>query len=176
MQDKFKKYQRRSIRLKQYDYSTTGFYFITICTWKHLCLFGKIEKDRMIINKSGEITEKEWYRTGELRANIKLHEFIIMPNHMHGIIEITNNRDTTRRGTACRARFAKPQQGTISTMIRSYKSAVTKQIRDQSNDRKLKIWQRNYYEHIIRNEEAYLKISEYIQNNPLKWKEDKYFV
>lgn len=100
MQGKSKIYQRRSIRLKNYDYSKAGLYFISICTWNHLHLFGKIENDLMIINKNGEITKKEWFKTGELRSNIKLHEFIIMPNHLHGIIEIINYRNTTCRGTA----------------------------------------------------------------------------
>lgn len=143
MQGKSKIYQRRSIRLKNYDYSKAGLYFITICTWNNLHLFGKIENDLMIINKNGEIAEKEWFKTGELRSNIKLHEFIIMPNHLHGIIEIINRHDTTCRGTACRAQFAKPISNTIPT--------------------------------IIRNEESYLKISEYIVSNTLKWRENKYY-
>ncbi len=177
--------KRRSIRIKGYDYSATGMYFITICTWNHLHLFGEIQNDRMIIDKYGKIAEKEWFKTGELRNNIKLHEYIIMPNHFHGIIEIVNCHSLDCRGTARRAlkdfrastkeQFGKPSSNTIPTIIRSFKGAVTKRIRELENNSGLNIWQKNYYEHIIRNEDSYLKISEYILTNPLKWRLDKYF-
>ena len=177
--------KRRTIRLKGYDYSATGLYFTTICTWNHLHLFGEIENDQMMIGRYGKIAEKEWFKTGELRNNIKLHEFTIMPNHLHGIIEIVNCHNVNCRGTAHRAleersaplkeQFGKPSSNTIPTIIRCYKGAVTKKIRDLENNPGLNIWQRNYYEHIIRNEESYLKISEYILTNPLKWRFDKYF-
>jgi REP element-mobilizing transposase RayT len=176
-------HNRKSIRLKNYDYSQPGFYFITICTWKHIHLFGEIENDQMSINKSGEIAEKEWFKAEEIRSNIKIHEFTIMPNHLHGIIEITGR---TSKGTVPRAptkdhpiqmieRFGKPTSNTLPTIIRSYKAYVTRQVRILKNNSDFKIWQRNYFEHIIRNEESYLKIAEYIKNNPLKWKEDKYY-
>ena len=140
----------------------------------------------MVINRNGEIAKKEWYRTGELRKNIKLHDFIIMPNHLHGIIEIVNRLDVYCRGTAHRAlvtehhtpikeQFKKSSSNTIPTIIRSYKASVTKQIRELRNDFNFHIWQRNYFEHIIRNDDSYLKISEYILTNPLKWRLDKYF-
>ena len=146
-------------------------------------LFGEIEDGRMKINRYGKIAEKEWFRTEDLRPNIKLHEFIIMPNHLHGIIEI---RGKTCKGTVLRAptkdnsnqmieRFGKPTSRTLPTIIRSYKANVTKQARLLKHDANYSIWQRNYFEHIIRNEESYLKIAEYIENNPLKWKEDKYY-
>ena len=167
--------RRRSIRLKGYDYSGSGLYFITICTWNHINLFGEIENEQMIISRCGEIAEREWLRTAELRPRVNLHEFIIMPNHMHGIIEITNYHRINCRDTACRARkaplkeqFGKPVENTIPTIIRSYKAAVTKNVRDLRNDSNIHIWQKNYFEHIIRNEESYLKISEYIMTNPMK--------
>lgn len=130
-------YHRKSIRLKNYDYSQPGFYFITICTWKHINLFGEIENDRMNINGPCQIAVKEWFRTEELRSNVKLHEFTIMPNHLHGIIEIT---DITSKGTMHRAptknnpagtkeNFGKPLSNTIPTIIRSYKANVTRQVR-----------------------------------------------
>ena len=101
MENKTQNNKRQSIRLKGYDYSASGLYFITICTWNHLHLFGKIEDDPMIINRYGEIVKQEWYKTAELRNNIKLHEFIIMPNHLHGIIEITNYHDIVSTGVIC---------------------------------------------------------------------------
>ena len=168
--------RRRSIRLKGYDYSGSGLYFITICTWNHINLFGEIENEQMIISRCGEIAEREWLRTAELRPRVNLHEFIIMPNHMHGIIEI-NCRGTTRRARKAplKERFGKPVENTILTIIRSYKAAVTKNVRELGCDSNIHIWQKNYFEHIIRNEESYLKISEYIMTNPIKWSLDKYF-
>lgn len=120
---------RRSIRLKNYDYSQGGMYFITICAYDKKYLFGKIVNEKMILNDLGHIVLKEWLKTGEIRKNIKLDEFIIMPNHFHCILNIIS------RGTACRAlsdshieKFNKPVHNSIPTIIRSYKSAVTKQI------------------------------------------------
>lgn len=174
--------RRRSIRLKGYDYSRAGLYFITICTWNQIKLFGKIENDRMCVSIYGEVAEREWQKTGELRPYISQHEYIIMPNHIHGIIEIKNYLSIDCRGTACRAqippseeKYGKPTENTIPTIIRSYKAAVTKKVRELMNDSKVNIWQKNYYEHIIRNEESYLKISEYIMSNPMKWNLDKYY-
>ena len=184
MNIKIQNKKRRSIRLKGHDYSSSGFYFITICTWKHLHLFGEIQNGRMMIDRYGKNAEKEWFRTVEIRKNIKLHEFVVMPNHLHGIIEIVSHRNVDCRGTAhCaqikrtpqKEQFGKPSSNTIPSIIRSYKGAVTRQIRELENNTGLNVWQRNYYEHIIRNEESYLKISEYILANPLKWRLDKYF-
>ena len=87
-------HQRRSVRLKEYDYSQVGLYYITICTKIHLCLFGRIEKGEMILNKYGIIAKKEWIKTQEMRPNIHLDVFVIMPNHIHGIIEVTDRRGT----------------------------------------------------------------------------------
>ena len=178
------KHHRRSIRLKEYDYSQVGLYFITICTQKHLCLFGKIEEGKMILNEYGIIAEKELIKTSEMRPNIHLDEFIIMPNHIHGIIEITNRRGTMRRApsmhrypTSYRApkveQFGKPTSNTIPTIIRGYKSALTKQINILRNQPGVPVWQRNYFEHIIRNEKEMNETREYIINNPLKWDLDK---
>lgn len=189
---------RRSIRLKNYDYSSLGLYFVTICTHGYMNLLGEIKDDKMNLNKYGEIAKKEWYKTGEIRPDINLPEFVIMPNHLHGIIEITCRgtlqrahedgtvRDNTsgilhheKTGTVHRAptaeKFGKPTANSIPSIVRSYKAVVTKQVRDINNNPDYLFWQRSYYEHIIRNEESYLKIAEYILNNPKKWYEDKYY-
>jgi putative transposase len=182
-------HRRRSIRLKGYDYSQAGLFFITISMKNRLCLFGEIVDDgrgtmHRALNKYGRIAEKEWTKTSEIRPNIRLDEFVIMPNHMHGIIEINeiaDGRDTMHcKGTMHRAptveQFGKPTSNTIPTIIRGYKSSVTKQINILRNQPGVPVWQRNYYEHIIRNEKSYYQISEYIQTNPLKWQDDQYYV
>ena len=105
MSENQQKNKRRTIRLKNYDYSQNGFYFITICTWEHKCIFGQIENGQMFMSKFGKIADKEWHKTEKLRRNVRLKEFIIMPNHMHGIIELTSIHNTTCRGTAGCARL-----------------------------------------------------------------------
>ena len=180
-------HHRRSTRIKGYDYSQAGLYFITLCTYKRICLFGEIINMKMVLNEYGRIAEEELIKTSKMRPNIKLEAFIIMPNHIHGIIEIKGGRGTTHcdkgmtphvRGTMHRAhmeeRFGKPTSNTIPTIIRGYKSSVTKQINTMRKQHGVPVWQRNYYEHIIRNEKMHQQISEYIRNNPLQWADDKY--
>ena len=176
-------HHRRSIRLKGYDYSQAGLYFITICTQNRLCLFGEIVDDDRgtticALNEYGRIAEKEWIKTSKMRPNVRLDVFVIMPNHMHGIIEINEIDDC--RGTMHRAptveQFGKPTLNTIPTIIRGYKSSVTKQINILRNQPGVPVWQRNYYEHIIRDEKSCYQIWEYVQTNPLKWQDDKYYV
>jgi REP element-mobilizing transposase RayT len=185
----------RSIRLKGYDYSQEGLYFITICCHRRGELhmpFGHIENGEMILNEYGTVAYFEWLKTPELRTNVELGEFIIMPNHMHGIIrvhgrgelhspDIPNELHSTdipielhlpdNRGV-CKTPLRSPSQ-TIGAIIRGYKSSVTKQSNELGFDGKL--WQRNYYEHIIRNEQSFQTISEYIMNNPAKWVDDKFY-
>ena len=184
-------HHRRSIRIKEYDYSREGLYFITICTFNHACLFGHIDNGDMAMTEYGNIVYNEWLQTGEMRKNIILNEFVVMPNHIHGIIEIN---DSTRRGTMPRAlvhretkrqgtkhcapteQFGKPTSNTIPTIVRGYKSTVTKQINTIRKTPGQPVWQRSYYEHIIRNEKSYNRISEYIRYNPEKWLQDKYYM
>ncbi|MFT5702841.1 MAG: putative transposase [Rickettsiales bacterium] len=185
-----KVHHRRSIRLKNYDYSQDGAYFITICCEDKKCLFGKIVNGEMVLNEFGKIAHNEWMKTVELRKNIALDVFVVMPNHIHGIIiirtpAITNNgivgADCIRPNFTNKNNddFAKkgecnsPLQGTsqtIGAIVRGYKSAVTKRINFSKS-----IWQRNYHEHIIRNENSYQLISDYILTNPAKWLEDKLY-
>ncbi len=197
------KHHRRSIRLKGYDYSQAGLYFITICTKNRECIFGKIENGIMEINDYGKIANDEWLKTASIRENVELDEYVIMPNHIHGIIILveTNGKDTAGRGdetgvraygdttqptlSKVRAYSETPQpvstssfqspSNNIGSIIRGFKSAVTKRINDFQNTPGSTVWQRNYYEHIIRNEKSYSRISEYIRTNPLKWQEDKYY-
>ena len=195
------KYHRRSIRLQGYDYSQEGLYFITICCKDRSHLFGEIVGGEMILNSYGEIVQKEWLNTSKIRDNVVLHEFVVMPNHFHSIIEIKFQKGNNQIG-----KFQSPSQ-TVGDIIRGYKIAAIKKIKDnilgtgeKINDSKseskgelrfaptaptaptekikeldFKIWQRNYYEHIIRNEQAYERISDYIRNNPKRWNDDKFY-
>jgi len=175
-------HHRRSLRLKEYDYSREGMYFITICTRNYLQLFGKIENGAMIANGAGKMVDFLWRGLVDRFENIKLHEFTVMPNHFHGIVEFLGaplvGAQTPVKDTQNRA----PTRGapTVGNVVGAFKSLTTngyvRNVKDnnwQPFDKQL--WQRNFYEHIIRNQESYLQIAEYIQTNPLKWQEDKYY-
>lgn len=161
---------RRSIRLNGYDYSQGGAYFVTICTYQREWLFGKITHGEMKLNNLGEIVRDEWLRTSEIRPNVILDEYVIMPNHLHGIIIIKNDGG---RGTLQCAptveRFGKPTRNSIPTIVRLLKSTTTKHINEFRKMLGFPVWQRNYYEHIIRNERDLNRIRKYIINNPSLW-------
>ena len=183
-------HKRRSIRLKDYDYSQAGAYFVTMCTFKKECLFGDIEDGKMRLNEFGEVVKRQWLQTGVVRASVELDEFQIMPNHFHGIIILNDNVGAIRRvalfpETCCSAPeraihriaptgdIAGAVSGSIGAVIGQLKSIVTKQINAIRNTPGCPVWQRNYYEHIIRNEDEMDRIREYIINNSVKWAEDE---
>ena len=179
---------RQSTRLKTYDYSLEGSYFITIVTQDRLHLFGKIENSQMILNTVGEIVEQEWENSIQLRSNISLGEFIIMPDHMHMILTIDHQIFNDKDSQEWEHSTPKSPSQTIGAIIRGFKGACTKKINLFFNSTgelqfaptdelqfaptyyKNKIWQRNYYDHIIRNQADYNRIEQYIINNPLNWK------
>jgi putative transposase len=225
-------HHRRSIRLPGYDYGQAGLYFITICAWQRQCIFGAIEDGEMHLNHMGEIARDEWLRTAKMRPNIDIAEFVVMPNHVHGIIAIGDGMDVigavgavgvigrgtmhraptddtekfgkptsntipaivngetdvtdvdmdvvgvNGRGTMHRAptidteKFGKPTSNTIPTIIRGYKAAVTTQVNILRQSPQCPVWQRNYYENVVRSEAEYLRIADYILNNPRQWQED----
>jgi len=165
-------HHRSSIRLKGYDYSQEGLYFITLCCQDRMCLFGDIINGEMVLNEYGKIAKNEWLKTPEIRPNVELCDFVIMPNHVHGIIRMGRGElhSPDNRGE-CNSPLRSPSQ-TIGAIVRGYKSSVTKNIVLLGFVGK--IWQRNYYEHIIRDGKSFQTISEYIKNNPVNWKNDKF--
>jgi len=167
------KYHRRSIRLKDYDYSQAGGYFITICTHGWGNLFGNIVKGEMRLNEYGKIVENEWIKTGKMCLNVLLDEYIIMPNHIHGIIIIIDDGRGTLQRAPTVERFGKPVSNSIPTIVRLFKSTTTKQINQIRKMPRASVWQRNYYEHVIRNEDKLNKLRYYIQTNLLKWYLDR---
>lgn len=190
---------RRSIRLKNYDYSQQGSYFLTLVTQDRLHLFGKIEDGEMILNSVGKIVEEEWKKTLELRSNITLGQYIIMPDHMHMIITIHSQIKSISTEEWIHSNPKSPSH-TIGAIIRGFKGASTKKINLFLNRTgelpfaptselpfaqkdlpfapttefyKNKIFQRNYYEHIIRDQADYNRIEQYIIDNPINWKRKK---
>jgi len=129
----------------------------------------------MILNKFGTIVREEWLRTEKFRENVELDYYIIMPNHFHGI-SIINSRDTARCvPTNEKRKFGELFPGSLPVIVRSFKSAVTKVVNELRNSPGEPVWQKNYYEHIIRNENDLNNIRKYIELNPLKWEIDEYY-
>jgi len=158
-------YRNRTLRLQNYDYSQNGLYFITICTNSKEAHFAEIVDSQLILNSAGKMIEDIWLKLYDRFDFIKLHNYIVMPNHFHGIIEITDNTNSTH----------------IGNVIGVFKSLTTNRyIKGVHHNNWLsfekRLWQKNYYEHIIRNEKSYLFISDYIATNPLKWEQDKFYV
>jgi putative transposase len=177
-------HHRRSIRLKRYDYTQPGAYFITFCTYQRRHIFGEVVNGEMILNEAGKIARTEWFKTAQLRPYVKLYEdeFVIMPNHGHGIIWIEEEAWGGGGGRApppppppppTAEQFGKPVKGSIPTIVRAYKSAVTYAINAVQNMHGAVLWQKNYYEHVIRNDRALNNIRRYIVNNPFRWQLDR---
>ena len=196
------KHHRRSIRLAGYDYSQAGLYFNTICIQKRKCLLANIVGESLVLNEAGKMVEMEWLALSERFPAIRLHEYIVIPNHFHGIIEIVGSplvgdhqnekgqpqgiAPTPPPGTAPTS-----QKKTVGEIMGAFKSITTGKYIEGVKKHKCvcsnnktctcngwkifdkKLWQRNYWEHIICNEESYQRISQYILQNPAKWVEDQ---
>jgi len=176
-----KRHNRRSIRLPDYNYAKAGAYFVTICCKNRKCLFGKIVSGKMVLNKNGEFATQCWREIPQHFPNTILGEYVVMPNHLHGIIRITGNvtgiggdadgivgvenfqplQPTLPQKNA----FQKIIPRSICSIVRGFKIGVTKQLGYSP-------WQRNYHEHIIRNEIECARIAKYIRNNPILWTRD----
>lgn len=163
---------RHTLRLKVYDYASNGLYFITICTKDRRAYFCDTGADRYpTLNKYGKIVEHGWMNIPNIYCYTVLDEFVIMPNHIHSILKINNpNNSIDINAGHCPAPTNKPKA--IGHVIGQFKSAMTKLLR-QHNLLEFE-WQRNYFEHIIRNEQELNHIREYIINNPLNWAKDEY--
>ncbi|MFT3894118.1 MAG: hypothetical protein QM730_21005 [Anaerolineales bacterium] len=180
------KHHRRSIRLPGYDYTQPGAYFVTICSYQRAHVFGEIVDGEMKCNRWGEIVREEWFKTAVLRPYVRLREeeFVVMPNHAHGIVWIVEEDGKLHVGDALHnaqmnlAQRAEQRSaptvvpGSLGAIIRGYKSAVTYAINGLMNVRGV-VWQRNYYEHVVRNEIELTAIAKYIDANPFNWQLDR---
>ena len=181
-------HHRRSIRLKEYDYSQAGLYFITICVKNNACLFGKMTDGQICLSAIGAIADVLWYEIKNHAINIELHEYVVMPNHIHGIIEIITDDGVGATHALpvqsqlpvqspppqSQSRFQNQGKNTISSIVGSYKSAVSKHAHRLGFAEFA--WQRNYWENIIRSSNDHARIAQYIINNPLNWNEDKFYL
>jgi putative transposase len=175
-------HHRKSIRLKEYDYANPNWYYITICTDDKINLFGKVIKSKMILSEIGKKTREFWENIPAHFKNCELDYYVVMPNHIHGIIIINDCRGVQsawrRDGLNTPTKdnyFSKisPTKGNLGIIVRTFKGAVKKWCNE--NGYKHFKWQKNYYEHIIRNEKDLFHIRSYIELNPLKWELDEYY-
>jgi REP element-mobilizing transposase RayT len=177
--DRYKnKYRISSTRLQTWNYANEGAYFITICTKNREHFFGEIIEGKMILNEIGRLTEIEWAKTIEIRQdmNLELGAFVVMPNHFHAIViikenEFNNSNNNDGMSNKPQNQFG-PQSKNLAAIIRGFKSAVTAQARKLGNSEFA--WQTLYHDHIIRNNQSFENIQNYILNNPEKWDEDNF--
>jgi REP element-mobilizing transposase RayT len=177
-------HHRRSIRLKGYDYSQAGLYFITICCQDRMCRFGDVVNEEMILNDAGNMVNKWYYELENKFTDIRCHEMIVMPNHFHGILEnvgadlrVCPDSNNDNANTIEGEHVGSP----LHRVVQWFKTMTTNEyIRGVKTMGWIpfngKLWQRNYWEHIIRNEKSYQTISDYIINNPAKWINDKFYI
>ncbi len=174
------RYLIESLRLQGWDYSSPGYYFITICTKNREHLFGAIEDGKMCLSGMGKIAHRYWMEIPDHFPNIRLDQFVVMPDHIHGLLLVVSpsfsvetlhcNVSTEKEGECDKAFYSRisPKPGTISAVIRSYKSICTKMIHKEF-DSSLQVWQTRFYDRIIRNKDHVNNVRQYILDNPGKW-------
>lgn len=164
------KHHRHSIRLKGFDYAKSGAYFVTICTHNRACLFGDEVQGEIRLNGAGQLVQSVWEGLPDHYSHIEMDAFVIMPNHVHGIIWLrgSNNARSVRAGLkpAPTVRHGLPE------IVRAFKTFSARQINAMRGTFGTSVWQRNYFEHIIRNDETLQFIRKYIADNPARWAED----
>ena len=151
------KHHRQSVRLEGYDYSRVGLYFVTVCCWQKECLFGRVVSDTVELTEAGSLAERFWKEIPVRFPSVVLDEFVIMPNHLHGILQFTM-RDN--------------EKTTLGSVMRAYKSLSAIAINRQLGRSERPVWQRNYHEHLVGDEEALSNIRRYIILNPSRWDKD----
>ena len=177
--------QRRSIRSRDYDYARAGAYFVTIVTKDRSCLFGQIVDSEMRPNQFGRIVEAAWSALPEHYPGVECDAFVMMPNHIHGVIGLVDDdgvggndvgaglkpaRGVVAGPNSVRAGLKPaPTRPGLPEIIRGFKTFSARRVNELRETRGVPIWQRNYYEHIIRDEESLNRIREYIFNNPAQW-------
>ena len=182
--------QRQSKRLPGYDYSQAGVYFVTLCTKNRACLFGQIVDGFAVLNRYGRIVESELHRTEQVRAEVELDVFVVMPNHLHAVVWLRDcapghlaQRAHDRAPLRGRRHGVQPPQGraplrrqarSLGSLIAGFKSTATKRINALRGTPGVAVWQRGFYERVIRSDRELQRVREYVVNNPLGWELDEY--
>ena len=163
--------QRKIIRLRGYDYSQAGVYFCTLCVHRvhrHKMLLGDIGDQSMKMNRFGRMIEESWHEMGEHRAEVALDAFVVMPNHVHLVLWIAGEAQTE----AFESRFGPQKSKSLPTIIGGFKSAATRAV-GLARAEKTDVWQRRFFDRIVRTEDQLLNVRRYIENNPANWPDDR---
>lgn len=169
-------HRRRSLRLPRFDYTRQGAYFVTLCTRNRACLFGEIVNGEMRLNDVGSVAHRMWEEIPTHFPQVETDVWVVMPNHVHGVIVVADsNVGVSRTVGATHASPLRPAglpKRSLGAVVGSYKSAVSKHVNAMRGTPSVSVWQRNYYDHVIRNESALDRIRQYIADNPGRWAED----
>ncbi len=170
--------ERKNTRMKKWDYSSSGWYFVTICIKNRECVFGDVKEGKMQLNNLGKLAQKCWIEISVRYQNVEIEQFVVMPNHIHGIVVIKNNENICRE-----KEFLFPNKNTIerrrmklSTIIGSLKSGVSRENNKMYSPQVRFKWQSSFHDHIIRNETELINIQNYINSNPENWRDDDFWV
>ncbi len=166
-------HQRRSIRLKDYNYSQAGAYFVTLCTWERKCIFGRIVEGVMQLNPLGIIVQDCWNDLRHHFPDVEFEVFVVMPNHFHGIIVIKTDIVGAIHELPLHENKLARRRMLLPKIIGRFKMISAKRMNEVRGTPGVPVWQRNYYEHVIRDEKSFGRIQEYIQTNVLRWEMDK---
>jgi putative transposase len=187
------RYPVETTRLKSWDYSNDGWYFVTICTKNRMHFFGEVVNDEMQLSEIGKVAVDEWVKTSQIRPDVTIDSFVVMPNHVHAVVVIQRQQSNSPVETRCIAslqettfvppsaahkpspatvnQFGPLKKGSLQSIVRGYKSAVTTWCK--KNNHAEFGWQERYWDHIIRSEESLINTRQYLINNPLQWALDK---
>ena len=175
------RHRRRSTRLPTYDYASGGPYFLTICTFGRERIFGEVVEDAVVLTPCGEIAQKEWERSAELRPGLVLDMYVVMPNHLHCVVALLEWGVAGEGGPvgaySCapvHSDLRRPPRS-LSSFVAQFKATTTRRINAHRGTTGSRVWQRNDYEHIVRDDEDLSRIRDYIANNPQRWSEDEYY-
>ncbi|MGJ3253671.1 MAG: transposase [Elainellaceae cyanobacterium] len=166
-------HHRQSIRLKNYDYSQAGAYFVTICTQERECLLGEVVNASISLSQYGTIVQQVWQQIPHHFSSATLDAAVIMPNHFHGIIIIADDSLPIKQNSSDVPLKRNSKKPTLGQIVAYFKYQSTKLINSMRDMTGVKLWQRNYYEHIIRSEASLSRLRIYIEQNPQKWQHDQ---
>ena len=163
--------RRRSIRLRGYDYSTPGAYFITVCTQNRLPLFGEVANDKMASNRLGEVVQNSWEKLPDHYDDLILDAFVLMPNHVHGVIILEDGTTGVGAGFKPALPASRRRHG-VPEIVRAFKTFSARRINKMRESPGTPVWQRGFYDHVIRNQHELGRVRAYVMDNPRKWSED----
>jgi REP element-mobilizing transposase RayT len=156
-----RKGERKRLRIEGYDYGREGLYFVTICAWRFRCLFGRVREGVVELSAIGELVAREWVGTPALRPGVELDEWVVMPNHCHGLVLVADSGI---------------EAGTVPQIVRGFKGATTRKARELTGWPEMQLWQRSFHDRVVRSARELEALREYVRTNALRWERDRYWI